>query len=206
MALFRTGDFGKSRLEAFSDGVFAIVITLLVLELKVPVLPDGIGLHAALLHLLPKFLSWIISFAIVLIYWVNHHRFFDTVKKADYGLLWLNGLQLMCISFIPFPTALLGEYPGDAFSVFFFGAVMSGSGLVFAAMRWHVVRTAGLLKEDQDRAVARRMARNTLVFGPTAYALAALSALLDTRIAFALYTLIPVYFILPRTAPAPSVS
>lgn len=199
MPIFRTGAFARNRLEAFSDGVFAIVITLLVLELKVPAVHgSGEDLHRALLHLLPKFLSWIISFAIVLIYWVNHHRFFDTLQKADNGLLWLNGLQLLFISFIPFPTALMGEYPGDAVSVAFFGMVMAGSGLVFAWMRWYVLATPGLLKEGEDRVRARTVFRRTLVFGPGAYALAGLAALFDTRLGFLLYLLITLYFILPR--------
>lgn len=105
MKIFRTGNLHKGRLEAFSDGVFAIIVTLLVLELKVPVVAEehnSAALAQALLALFPKFMGWVMSFAIVAIFWVNHHRFFNLLQHADNGLLWLNSLFLMLLSFIPF--------------------------------------------------------------------------------------------------------
>jgi len=101
-----------TRLEAFSDGVFAIAMTLLVLELTL--LPkdvaNGIPLWDALTHLWPKFLSFTLSFATILIMWVNHHGLFRRIRKVDAHLLFTNGLLLLFVTFIPFPTALLGDY------------------------------------------------------------------------------------------------
>jgi uncharacterized membrane protein len=112
----------------FSDGVFAIVVTLLVLELKVPVLQDRRGtseLGHQLVALLPEFLSWLISFIIVCKFWLNHHHLLTFVRHVTYGMIWLNSIFLMGQSFIPFPTALMGEYPMNALAVSLFGAVMA---------------------------------------------------------------------------------
>jgi uncharacterized membrane protein len=109
---FRRGDLHLTRVEAFSDGVFAIVVTLLVLELKVPALKDHASvaeLAHQLAELLPKFLSWLISFIIVCKFWLNHHHILGLARNANFGFVWLNSLFLMGQSFIPFPTALVGE-------------------------------------------------------------------------------------------------
>ena len=101
-----------SRLEAFSDGVFAIAVTLLILEIKVPTLVEGAdgGLATALLHQWPSYVAFLVSFATILIMWVNHHRLFTLIRKSDNGLLMFNGLLLLVITIVPFPTALLAEY------------------------------------------------------------------------------------------------
>jgi uncharacterized membrane protein len=101
------------RVEAFSDGVFAIAITLLVLELKVPHLANGGGDHAlarALLAEWPSYLAFVSSFASILIMWVNHHRMFSFIRRADARFLYANGLLLFVVTLVPFPTAILAEY------------------------------------------------------------------------------------------------
>src|SRR5262249_25950995 len=110
---FAKGEMRLGRIEAFSDGAFAIVVTLLVLELKVPVLKDHAStrelVHALAEHV-PKFLSWLISFIIVAKFWLNHHHLLGLARHSDYALIWMNALFLLLQSFIPFPTALMGEY------------------------------------------------------------------------------------------------
>jgi len=94
-----------SRIEAFSDGVFAIIITLLVLEIHVPQVQDkdiSAALEHSLLAMTPKFLSYVLSFVIVCIWWVAHHHLFHVLKRSDRGLLWLNSLFLLWLAFIPF--------------------------------------------------------------------------------------------------------
>ena len=115
-AVLRTGAADISRSEAFSDGVLAIVITLLVLEIKVPqALPnDEAAPWRAIAGQLPMIRAWVVSFLFVLVFWVSHHYFFDMPKKVDRGLLWLNGLFLLAICFMPFPTALSGSVSGVA--------------------------------------------------------------------------------------------
>ena len=99
-----------ARIEAFSDGVFAIAITLLVLDLKVPRdLPDGQTLTGALLAQWPAYLAFASSFMTILIMWVNHHRIFTLVGRSDSRLLFFNGLLLMGVTVVPFPTALVAD-------------------------------------------------------------------------------------------------
>ncbi|HWX42577.1 MAG TPA: TMEM175 family protein [Blastocatellia bacterium] len=106
------------RIEAFSDGVFAIAITLLVLEIKIPQLhtadQNGIPLTTALLRLWPSYFGYVFSFLMIGIYWANHHYIFHLYKQSDHVFALLNVFFLMCISFLPFPTAVLAEYITDS--------------------------------------------------------------------------------------------
>jgi uncharacterized membrane protein len=140
---FTQGELRLTRLEAFSDGVFAIIVTLLVLELKVPALHDHTSvreLAQQLLTLLPKFLSWLISFIIVCKFWLNHHHILGLACHANYAMVWLNSLFLMLQSFIPFPTALMGEYATNALAVSLFGVVMAVNTLLFIALHAYILR------------------------------------------------------------------
>jgi uncharacterized membrane protein len=131
---FRQGELRLTRIEALSDGVFAIVVTLLVLELKVPALTDHASvseLAHALVDLPPKFVSWLISFIIVCKFWLNHHHILGLARHADYATVWLNSLFLLGQSFIPFPTALAGEYPTNPLAVSFFGFVFALNAFLF---------------------------------------------------------------------------
>ena len=95
----------KGRLEAFSDGVLAIIITIMVLELRPP---EGTSL-ATLKPLLPKFISYVLSFTYVAIYWNNHHHLFQAVKRVNGKVLWRNTFLFFCLSLVPFVTGWMGE-------------------------------------------------------------------------------------------------
>jgi uncharacterized membrane protein len=103
----------NTRLEAFCDGVFAIALTLLVIDIKIPA-SEEIGstreLWLALRHLGPSFFAFVLSFAIILITWVNHHRFFRLVNRSSASFVYANGFLLLTVVFMPVPTALVGEY------------------------------------------------------------------------------------------------
>ena len=99
----------RNRLEAFSDGVLAIIITIMILELKQP-LGDGLGDLAALV---PTLLAYVLSFFFIAIYWVNHHLIFQIAGKINIGILWCNIVWLFVMSFIPFATAWVGSYPSS---------------------------------------------------------------------------------------------
>ena len=103
-------DEGTGRIEAFSDGVFAIAITLLIIEIGVPVVTDDESLGDALFDLWPKYFAYVLSFLIIGIYWANHHSFMRLFVRTDHYFLMINVFFLMCIAFLPFPTAVLGEY------------------------------------------------------------------------------------------------
>src|SRR5215831_10821723 len=103
----------NTRLEAFCDGVFAIALTLLIIDIKTPA-SEGIDttrkLWLALGHLAPSIFAFVLTFAIILITWVNHHRFFRSVNQSSGRFLYANGFLLLTVVIMPFPTALVGEY------------------------------------------------------------------------------------------------
>jgi len=113
MAELETDDGGTTRIEAFSDGVFAIAMTLLVLEIKVPTQVEVAerGLAGMLIGLWPSYLAFVTSFVTILIMWVKHHWMFTLIRKSDHSFLYWNGLLLLFVTFLPFPTALLSAFP-----------------------------------------------------------------------------------------------
>ena len=161
------------RLEAFSDGVFAIAITLLILDLRIPRALEltadldtrNLAPAAALLwklrHMWPNFLAYFLSFAVVLVLWVNHHRIFTIVRRVDRAFMFWNGLLLLLVTFVPFPTGLLAEYMagGDAGQFRVAVLVYAGNGILIAvAFRglWkHATRGGRLLSDTYDAAVVK---------------------------------------------------
>ena len=196
-------EIGRGRLEALSDGVFAIVVTLLVLEIKVPHIQASESVAAAggaLWALMPKFVSWVISFVTVCVIWMNHHRLFRVVGRIDRGLFWWNANLLLWTSFIPFPTAFMGDFPTNRLAVSFYGGVMFLMALAFVLMRWHLHRRPDLVQESVDRAVFARSTVASVAMGPVAYAMGAALAWWNVVAAFACYGAIALYFALPRAA------
>ena len=168
--LLRVGLSETNRLEAFSDGVFAVVVTLLVLDLRLPSPPpDERHLWGALFKLLPVFASWVTSFGFVLVIWVNHHYLFNQITRADRGLLWLNGLLLFGISFIPFPTALAGEYFLATPGLFLLSAAMFVVSTSFSLMRWYSGSVAHLTDEHVT-VVTRNAGLRRSALAPALYA------------------------------------
>jgi uncharacterized membrane protein len=188
----------KNRLEAFSDGVIAIIITLLVLEMKVPHIEGDINPYSigtALLGIVPKFLSWALSFFMILIMWVNHHRIFNDLKHSDNGLMFLNGLLLFWMSFVPFPTAFMGDYFDQPLAMFFFGLCMTFTGLSFYLLRRYISKHNHLLKDSVDLKVYKNLLLRTIIFGPVLYFVGAVSAFIYPYLAYAIYALTPIYFV-----------
>jgi TMEM175 potassium channel family protein len=130
---------GKSRLEAFSDGVIAIIITIMVLELKVP---HGEDL-AALEPLLPVFLSYVLSFIYVGIYWNNHHHMLHTVKTVSGGVLWANLHLLFWLSLFPFATGFMGENHFAATPSALYGVVLLGAAIAYTILQVAIIRAQG---------------------------------------------------------------
>lgn len=127
----------KNRLEAFSDGVFAIVITLLILDIRIPEVEYD-HLREALYTVLPRIYAYVLSFLIIGLYWISHHNSFLSVKKTDRVFLWLNMLLLLSVSFIPFPTSLLGRYPFKALPIMLYGASLIACNLVGVVMMIYI--------------------------------------------------------------------
>lgn len=129
----------KTRLEAFSDGVLAIIITIMVLELKVPHEPT----YEALVPMLPKFLSYILSFIYVGIYWNNHHHMMQTVKQVNGKILWANLHLLFWLSLIPFATAWIGENHFAAFPMMLYGIVLFMNGFAYFVLQIQIIKIHG---------------------------------------------------------------
>jgi uncharacterized membrane protein len=142
----------KGRLEAFSDGVIAIIITIMVLELKAPHGADA----ASLLSVWPVFLSYLLSFLVVAIYWVNHHTLFQAAHHASTGLLWSNNALLFCLSLIPFATGYMGENDFAPFPTALYAATLLLAGVAFIPVRWSVMAQ---LKDDASFVRVSNMAR-----------------------------------------------
>ncbi|WP_166678285.1 TMEM175 family protein [Kribbella kalugense] len=149
-----------NRLEAFSDGVFAIAITLLVLELHSPELEEGQRLWPALVNEWPQFAAYLTSFAILGIMWVNHHSMFRQIKRADRGLMFLNLLLLLWVTLLPFPTSMFAEHLEDdsinaSVAAAVYSANLTLAAIAFSAIWWHVLRNH-LVDHDMNKSQVRK--------------------------------------------------
>jgi len=187
-----------NRLEAFSDGVFAIAITLLVLEIKVP---PGEALGIGLLHLWPSYLAYAISFIVIGAIWINHHAMFDWIARADHRLLLLNTLHLMFIAFVPFPTAVLAEafhtHAGQDIATAFYAGTLTTIGVLVTAMWWYAASRRELLNEAISHEHAKSIGKRFLM-GPTGYGLATILAFVNPWLSIALFIALNAYFLWPR--------
>jgi uncharacterized membrane protein len=190
----------SGRVEAFSDGVMAIAITLLILDVRVPVAEEG-DLARALAHQWPSYAAYAVTFLIIGIMWVNHHFLFDRVRAVTRPLLYLNIGLLMGIAFLPFPTALLAEYlredANSHVAAAVYSATMVAIGVGFVALWWHLTRHPELLEEDSDVAVARVALRRSVV-GPIVYAGTFALAFVSAPACLIVDALMAVYFMTYR--------
>jgi uncharacterized membrane protein len=142
----RTSIMGKTRLEAFSDGVMAIIITIMVLDLHVPHGHD----FTTLCNQLPIFLNYVLSFIYVGIYWNNHHHMLHTVHRITGGILWANSHLLFWLSLLPVGTAWMGENPRASVPTALYGGI-----LLMAAIAYFILQSAIIRKEGGDSLLAR---------------------------------------------------
>ncbi|WP_225867588.1 TMEM175 family protein [Cyanobium sp. NIES-981] len=185
----RAPRMAKGRLEAFSDGVIAIIITIMVLELKAPPQAD----LAAMRALIPGFLSYVLSFVYVGIYWNNHHHLFQVVKHVNGATLWANLHLLFWLSLFPFATAWIGENPFAALPVAFYGVV-----LLLAALAYFLLTRTLVLHHGAGSALARALGRDRKgKLSLLLYAAAIPLAFASAWLACALYILVAVIWLVP---------
>lgn len=191
---------GTGRIEAFSDGVFAIIVTLLILDLKVPEFPDEGAVPRSfdlVTPLFPQFVSFTASFFVVAIFWANHHAFFHILERANSKILWLNNLVLFFLSIVPFPTALIGRYFDHTAAAACYALVLFLAAVTFHVMYVHAARSDRLMYAwvtKQDRAFG--MKRGLL--GPILYGTAFITAFLSPRAAEILFLLVPILYFIPQ--------
>ncbi|BCL33854.1 TMEM175 family protein [Nostoc sp. MS1] len=180
---------GKGRLEAFSDGVLAIIITIMVLELKVP---HGDN-WAALRPLIPVFLSYILSFIFVGIYWNNHHHLLQAVRHVNGRILWANLHLLFWLSLIPFVTAWMGENHFTALPVALYGVV-----LLFAAIAYYILTRTLIAHHGQESTLAIAVAEDFKgKISVILYAVAIPLAFVNSWLACIFYVLVAIMWLIP---------
>lgn len=197
---------GTSRVEAFSDGVIAIIITIMVLLLKLPNIDKMLTSRALISHLheqAPYFGAYVFSFMMVGIFWTNHHHMFHLLEKTDEPLLLLNLIFLFWMSLIPYATALIGANPLLEASAALYGFIMLMTTLSLALMRNHTLRKK-LVHRDKDRALTTTVYRVSLQartknwIGVGAYLLSVPLAYVNIYLAFVCFFIPPVIFFIPH--------
>lgn len=186
----------KGRLEAFSDGVYAILITLLILDLRPPhgtAAQLSAGLHA----LASPFLAYLLSFAIVGVYWVAHHGFLGLIERVDRPLLWLNLLMLLLVSVLPIPTSLLGQHPRTPLAIALYGLNLACLNLAGCALWGYATHQRRLVSARLPEKTIRRV---LVVHGAPVlvYLFAVAIGPLAPSVSLALFVAVPLFFIVPN--------
>lgn len=179
----------KGRVEAFSDGVFAILITIMVLELHAP---EG-NTFEALKPLLPKFISYILSFTYIGIYWNNHHHMFQATKHVNGKVLWYNTLLLFCISLVSFATAWMGENHFSAAPVALYGIILLMSAISYTLLLFELIKLHG-----KDSLLGTSIGKDSKgKISITFYILGILISFFNSWISFALYCIVAIIWFIP---------
>ena len=193
-------DLKTSRVEALSDGVFAIAMTILVLNISVPTaetvsadrLPD------ALRQVAPQVIVYIISFVNLGVLWVGHHNQYHFIVRADRWFLWINVLYLLLISFMPLATALLGHYPLHRVALVVYGTNLFAATLVLA-LHWHYATAGGRLVRSQLPPRVIGLAHRRILGSAGAYTIALGLSLMVPVLSLALFLAVPLFNVLPFT-------
>jgi uncharacterized membrane protein len=179
----------KDRLAAFSDGVIAVIITIMVLDLKVP----PAATLTALKDTAPTFVSYILSFVYVAIYWNNHHHFFQLVPRVNGAILWANLHLLFWLSLIPFATAWLGQNVTAAIPTALYGVAM-----LMAALAWNILQITIIRAQGTNSAIAKAIGRDIKgKISPVLYVAGVLLAFVNSIISDALYILVAMLWLIP---------
>jgi uncharacterized membrane protein len=199
-------EMDSGRIEAFSDGVFAIAITLLVLDLIVPGMDEAheIGLGAALAHEWPSYFAYLVSFFVIGVIWVNHHTMFTLVSRVDRRVLFVNLFLLLMISVIPFPTRLLAEYlldPDASVAAAVYSATMFVMGIAFSSLWLAITHDARLLHRPIDP-VMRRIAWQRFGVGGIVYAITIGLSFVSAVLTLAVHAALGLYYCFDQLSPA----
>jgi len=188
---------GKERLEALTDGIFATVMTVLVLSLSVPVIANGAtnGEVATDIETLgPNILAYVLGFLLLAVLWISHHNVFHYMTRVDRPLLWLNTLFLLTIGFLPFSTALVGKYPQFQVPEVIFGANIIAISICMLSILSYSSRTRLLVVPERDERFMARV-RSRWRTGPVFYLVAILMSFVSPLISFAAYVAILIFMV-----------
>ncbi len=194
-----------ARIEAFSDGVYAIAITLLILEIKVPT-SGAVPLSIQLLRQWPSYVSYVISFAFIGIMWINHHRVFTHIRRSDNGVMVLNLLLLLGVTTVPFPTAVLAanlDQPGQRTATLLFNGTYVFIAIFFNLLWRYAARRPHLLAHDVDAEAVERITRQYAV-GPLLYLVCFALAWVSVTASLLLNCALAAFFLLPPSVVRPA--
>lgn len=189
--------FSKDRAEALTDGIFATVMTILVLSLVVPTItgPNASAtLRADLYALIPDMFAYIITFIFLGVLWISHQNIFSHIEKVDRRLLWVNILLLLSVALSPFSTALLGRYPLEPIAVQTYGINALAISALFNIM-WFYPRSRHLTHEEPNPEIIAKRSKIVLA-GPAVYSLAIVFSFVATEVSLGFYIFITVFYIL----------
>lgn len=183
-----------NRIETLVDGVFAVAMTILVLELHVPEAPGD--LVAALWHLWPKVASYAVGFVILGTLWVGHHYQFHYIKRSDRTLIWINIVFLLAISFLPFAIGLIGSHGAERVSCIVYGATVNVAGACLLAQWLYATQNGRLTGRAASRAVVAAL-RGRVLLGTFVYGAGLAVAFVSAKASLVVYAAMPLVYLLP---------
>ncbi|HVZ12223.1 MAG TPA: TMEM175 family protein [Patescibacteria group bacterium] len=188
----------KDRVEGFSDGVFAVALTLLVLGIRIPNIPahsTSTEYLSLMAPIIPSVISFILSFVIISVHWINHHYFFRHLHSTPIKIVWMNNFFLLWICFMPFPTAMLGSHPTDQFPLILFAINQLLCALTFFGFRIYATNKKLYVGEkESERYFGPRHSLPAIAI----YTLTIVIAFVNTSAALAFLLLAPVLYFIPN--------
>ncbi len=186
-----------NRLETLGDGVFAIAMTILVLEIQVPHV-EGPGLLHGLRVLWPKFASYALSFVMLGVLWIGHYFQFHYIRRTDRTLIWLNLMLLLTITFLPFGAGVLGNNYDDVVAIALYGGTILLSGFALLLHWNHATKTPGIVRPELTPQASANL-RTRIIVGMGATSLSIAVALIHTRISLVVFLVMPILYMLPSS-------
>ncbi len=188
-----------ARIETLTDGVFAIVMTILVFNFHTPLkeLVQQFGLMHELATLVPNLIGYAITFVILGVLWVGHHNQFFYIRRADRVLLWINIFFMMCVALLPFSAELLSEYGQDHVSIIVYNINLILAELLLFVHWWYATRDNHLLSQEIDP-FTRHIVYRRILTPPALYLLAILVSFVNVQVSIAIDILVPIIYVLPN--------
>ena len=187
--------FSKPRLEALADGIFAIAMTLLVLEVAVEPGLDGGDLRHALRELWPSYVSYGLSFLVLAVYWVAHQAQLGWIARVDRAFTWISIVFLGCVAFVPFSASLLGEYRDEPTAVMFYGGNLLLVGVALFALWWYATRIGNLT--DGVTPMIDHLVIGRIITAPLLYVAAMALSAVSTNLSVVIFFVVPVLYVTP---------
>lgn len=189
--------FSKNRVEGLTDGIFATVMTILVLSLVVPAITGSNAsptLQADIVNLIPDLLAYIITFIFLGVLWISHQNMFSHIENIDLKTLWINLILLLSVGLAPFSTALLGRYPLQPIAVIIYGLNGLACSILFNIL-WFYPRTQHLTHEEPNPKIIAKRSK-IVIIGPIAYSLAIIFSFFAIEISLGFYAFVTIFYII----------